>query len=270
MAQANEGWTTTVTCPNGHDNPVNTLFCRECATQIVAKTVCIHGHLNEDDNRFCGQCSAPVAAPISTPSRTGRWNVDPTARHQYRYWDGETWTEHVVDNGSFESDAVPAPEPRPRTRAEVWLPRAAAIGMTVVSALLVIAAFSTLQSIRKSEPTPATTAEPILAPQTTAPASQAQQPPRQPGQVAVIGASCLPASRTAVTGDKSVAYCEHVQGTEFFVWSLVRGEITYPTSADPSQLTDPPVAVCMEQTGRSPQDCVEYLQRPSDPGDGGR
>ncbi len=28
-----------------------------------------------------------------------RWVPDPTGRHQYRYWDGEQWTDHVADNG---------------------------------------------------------------------------------------------------------------------------------------------------------------------------
>lgn len=27
------------------------------------------------------------------------WLADPTKRHQYRYWDGSAWTEHVADNG---------------------------------------------------------------------------------------------------------------------------------------------------------------------------
>jgi uncharacterized protein YxjI len=27
------------------------------------------------------------------------WLPDPTNRHQYRYWDGSVWTEHVADNG---------------------------------------------------------------------------------------------------------------------------------------------------------------------------
>jgi hypothetical protein len=31
----------------------------------------------------------------------GRWHVDPTSRHQYRYSDGRTWRRHVVDNGAF-------------------------------------------------------------------------------------------------------------------------------------------------------------------------
>lgn len=259
-----------MTCPNGHDNPIHMLFCRQCATPIVAKTVCMHGHTNEDVNRFCGQCSAPLTAPVPATSKFARWSVDPTARHQYRYWDGRTWTEHVVDNGDFHVDSAPTSEPQRRRWVDAWLPRAATIGMTAVSALLVVAAFSTLQSIRKSEPTPAMTTAPILAPQTPAADPQPRQPTKQSDQVAVIGASCLPASSTALTADKSVTYCEHVQGTEFYVWSLVRGEIPYPTSADPGQSTEPPVAVCMEQTGRSPHDCVEYLERPSNPGDGGR
>lgn len=33
------------------------------------------------------------------------WYPDPVKRHQYRYWDGRIWTDHVADNGvvSLES-----------------------------------------------------------------------------------------------------------------------------------------------------------------------
>jgi len=34
------------------------------------------------------------------------WLADPTKRHQYRYWDGSTWTEHVADNGVQGVDAT--------------------------------------------------------------------------------------------------------------------------------------------------------------------
>ncbi len=34
------------------------------------------------------------------------WLADPTKRHQYRYWDGSTWTEHVADNGVQGVDAA--------------------------------------------------------------------------------------------------------------------------------------------------------------------
>jgi uncharacterized protein YxjI len=32
------------------------------------------------------------------------WLPDPTKRHQYRYWDGSAWTEHVADNGVQSTD----------------------------------------------------------------------------------------------------------------------------------------------------------------------
>ncbi|MFW5933928.1 MAG: DUF2510 domain-containing protein, partial [Actinomycetota bacterium] len=25
------------------------------------------------------------------------WHPDPTGRHEYRYWDGQQWTDHVAD-----------------------------------------------------------------------------------------------------------------------------------------------------------------------------
>lgn len=34
------------------------------------------------------------------------WFADPTKRHQYRYWDGSAWTEHVADNGVQGVDAA--------------------------------------------------------------------------------------------------------------------------------------------------------------------
>ena len=39
----------------------------------------------------------------STPAA---WHPDPTGRHEYRYWDGQSWTDHVSDGGIIGSDAV--------------------------------------------------------------------------------------------------------------------------------------------------------------------
>jgi uncharacterized RDD family membrane protein YckC len=33
------------------------------------------------------------------PTNPPRWAADPLGRHQYRYWDGTQWTEHIADNG---------------------------------------------------------------------------------------------------------------------------------------------------------------------------
>jgi uncharacterized RDD family membrane protein YckC len=45
-----------------------------------------------------------------------RWAPDPLGRHQYRYWDGSQWTEHVSDDGRVGTDppiANPAPTTNP-------------------------------------------------------------------------------------------------------------------------------------------------------------
>ena len=34
------------------------------------------------------------------------WHPDPTGRHEYRYWDGERWTDHVADQGQASIDPV--------------------------------------------------------------------------------------------------------------------------------------------------------------------
>ena len=34
------------------------------------------------------------------------WHPDPSSRHQWRYWDGESWTEHVSDAGSPGQDPL--------------------------------------------------------------------------------------------------------------------------------------------------------------------
>ncbi len=39
----------------------------------------------------------------STPAA---WHPDPTGRHEYRYWDGQSWTDHVSNGGITGSDPV--------------------------------------------------------------------------------------------------------------------------------------------------------------------
>ena len=45
------------------------------------------------------------------PQNPPRWAADPTARHQYRYWDGNDWTDQVSDNGVVSSDPPVATAP---------------------------------------------------------------------------------------------------------------------------------------------------------------
>jgi uncharacterized RDD family membrane protein YckC len=46
-----------------------------------------------------------------------RWAPDPLGRHQYRYWDGTSWSEHVADNGITSVDPPTAPAPAVGTGA---------------------------------------------------------------------------------------------------------------------------------------------------------
>ena len=48
---------------------------------------------------------AVVAAPVSTLP-PACWAADPTGRHQYRWWDGSTWTTNVYDNGVNGQDPL--------------------------------------------------------------------------------------------------------------------------------------------------------------------
>lgn len=41
------------------------------------------------------------------------WLPDPTGRHEYRYWDGASWSSDVSDAGTTAVDALTAPLPAP-------------------------------------------------------------------------------------------------------------------------------------------------------------
>jgi len=51
------------------------------------------------------------SAAIATSRSSGSlprpsWHPDPSGRHQLRYWDGESWTEHVSDAGAPSQDPL--------------------------------------------------------------------------------------------------------------------------------------------------------------------
>ncbi len=70
--------------------------------------VCPNGHENPGDQHFCGECGAAIAPVAPVPGMSGAaWGIDPTGHHEYRYWDGSVWTEHVADQGTTSSDPVP-------------------------------------------------------------------------------------------------------------------------------------------------------------------
>jgi hypothetical protein len=73
--------------------------------------------------------------PVAPPEPS--WRPDPTGRHDYRWWDGEEWTDDVSDDGlpSIDTGAVPSapvgrrPEP---DRGRWWI----AAGVVAAAALV--------------------------------------------------------------------------------------------------------------------------------------
>jgi hypothetical protein len=51
--------------------------------------------------------TAEPAAPAEPPAD---WYADPAGHHQFRYWDGSAWTDHVADNGQASVDPLSSPE----------------------------------------------------------------------------------------------------------------------------------------------------------------
>jgi hypothetical protein len=49
---------------------------------------------------------------MTTSAVSSGWYRDPTGRHEYRYWDGIQWTEHVSDGGNASGDPLPTAPPR--------------------------------------------------------------------------------------------------------------------------------------------------------------
>ncbi len=47
------------------------------------------------------------------------WHPDPLGRHEYRYWDGSQWSDHVSDRGTTGVDPVVATAPTPQTETAV-------------------------------------------------------------------------------------------------------------------------------------------------------
>lgn len=63
-----------------------------------------------------------MIAPM-TEDLTG-WHPDPTGRHEHRYFDGSSWTDHVSDQGNMSTDPVAAATPvaKPAEPSRVDLP----------------------------------------------------------------------------------------------------------------------------------------------------
>ncbi|MEZ0358103.1 DUF2510 domain-containing protein [Mycobacterium sp. SA01] len=237
-----------MTCANGHDNPDGQYFCGECGDLLEAGAViCLAGHANPDTRRFCGDCGAPLVAPpgVEPAASTARWSVDPTGRHQCRYWDGVRWTRHVADGGTLGVD-------RQSRRTESWV---ALVAGLITVALLAGAGADIWVQLSRDATTPSAATAPSAPPAETTSSSAPVEPPA-PGP-AKVASPCRPDTVGGVAADGSPTYCERLAGTDTYLWSLSPGDIPMP---DVGQGGDPAVGVCMAQTGRTEAGCLEYLQ----------
>ena len=78
------------------------------------RTVSLAGAGGGADHRAAPRPAGPGApllppAPIEAPVMGPGWFADPARSHQWRYWDGTAWTEHVSDDGVTGVDPSPSP-----------------------------------------------------------------------------------------------------------------------------------------------------------------
>lgn len=50
-----------------------------------------------------------VMDPLPASSHLPAWAPDPTGRHQWRWWGGVAWTDHVADDGVASEDPLDSP-----------------------------------------------------------------------------------------------------------------------------------------------------------------
>ena len=87
--------------------------------------------------------------------------------------------------------------------------------------------------------------------------------------VVVVGADCATLGAAGLTEADAPAYCARVASSGASIWSLYPGEIPHPggTARASSTESDVHVLVCMEQTGKSQEDCHHaILQENTHPG----
>lgn len=65
---------------------------------------CGNGHENIDGSGVCAECGMPL--PGQPDAHPAAWLSDPTERHEHRYWNGSSWTEHVSDGGAASLDPL--------------------------------------------------------------------------------------------------------------------------------------------------------------------
>jgi hypothetical protein len=59
---------------------------------------------------------------LAPPAATAAWYPDPTGRHEFRFWSGANWTDHVADGGQSSADPIVARLLEPNTPRD-WIKR---------------------------------------------------------------------------------------------------------------------------------------------------
>ncbi len=88
------------------------------------------------------------------------WYPDPRGRHEYRYWDGTVWTDHVADQGQASTDPVDVVGPK----ASADSPAEATASSTTAAA----SAASQSEPVREPEPERSASSSPSAADAATA------------------------------------------------------------------------------------------------------
>lgn len=251
-----------IICANGHETSEDLRFCDQCGILTVPDTaLCAYGHINPHRHKFCGECGAPITAPTAAgPGEpTGRWTVDPSYRHHFRYLHDGTWTEHVADIGDGALGTDPAgTKQRARGRAP------ADILVGVVLLVLIVGAVSAAALFFSRSTQAAATnvqGQQSAAHPTAVPPAEFLPTPTTFRPLAVIGAPCSPSTVNGVQKNGAIAYCELLEESNTHMWSMYWGviESPYAPDEDPNARENPNIAVCMKQTGLSREACVAEL-----------
>ncbi len=68
------------------------------------------------DANMPGPDGPPLGSPsrpaANTPAPAPDWYPDPMGRHEYRYWDGTAWTDHVASHGRQSTDPITSQPPK--------------------------------------------------------------------------------------------------------------------------------------------------------------
>jgi radical SAM protein with 4Fe4S-binding SPASM domain len=83
---------------NNHASPWCDLY-----TAMMPEYVSAIGRQMERVQNAHGAGAMAGAAARSAPA-SAQWCGDPSGRHEYRYWDGTSWTDHVADSGQAGTD----------------------------------------------------------------------------------------------------------------------------------------------------------------------